>query len=303
MVRAATHLGSANPVETIGSLRRSGWSHHPAVAQFLRNRVAVAALVLLVAMTIVAYFAPQLAPYNPTKVAVTQKLRPPSSDHLLGTDQFGRDVFSRLLWGARLTVYYAFIGVGLAAGAGVVLGAIAGNARGWIDSVIMRSMDILLAFPGLLLALVVLTILGSGLVNAQVAVGVSLIPVYVRLVRGTMLSAREREHVLAARVTGCRPMRLMVRHILPSVWSQVAVLSTTALGWSIVIAATLNFLGLGVKPPTPEWGADLAAGRQWLSVGWWVSTGPGAAITIVILAISYLGDGLTEALDPNLRRR
>jgi peptide/nickel transport system permease protein len=149
----------------------------------------------------------------------------------------------------------------------------------------------------------VLTILGSGLVNAQVAVGVSLIPVYVRLVRGTMLSAREREHVLAARVTGCRPMRLMVRHILPSVWSQVAVLSTTALGWSIVIAATLNFLGLGVKPPTPEWGADLAAGRQWLSVGWWVSTGPGAAITIVILAISYLGDGLTEALDPNLRRR
>ncbi|MEA2530327.1 MAG: peptide/nickel transport system permease protein [Thermomicrobiales bacterium] len=303
MVRAATHLGSANPVETIGSLRRSGWSHHPAVAQFLRNRVAVAALVLLVAMTIVAYFAPQLAPYNPTKVAVTQKLRPPSSDHLLGTDQFGRDVFSRLLWGARLTVYYAFIGVGLAAGAGVVLGAIAGYARGWIDSVIMRSMDILLAFPGLLLALVVLTILGSGLVNAQVAVGVSLIPVYVRLVRGTMLSAREREHVLAARVTGCRPMRLMVRHILPSVWSQVAVLSTTALGWSIVIAATLNFLGLGVKPPTPEWGADLAAGRQWLSVGWWVSTGPGAAITIVILAISYLGDGLTEALDPNLRRR
>jgi peptide/nickel transport system permease protein len=303
MVRAATHLGSASPVETIGSLRRSGWSHHPAVAQFLRNRVAVAALVLLVAMTIVAYFAPQLAPYNPTKVAVTQKLRPPSSDHLLGTDQFGRDVFSRLLWGARLTVYYAFIGVGLAAGAGVVLGAIAGYARGWIDSVIMRSMDILLAFPGLLLALVVLTILGSGLVNAQVAVGVSLIPVYVRLVRGTMLSAREREHVLAARVTGCRPMRLMVRHILPSVWSQVAVLSTTALGWSIVIAATLNFLGLGVKPPTPEWGADLAAGRQWLSVGWWVSTGPGAAITIVILAISYLGDGLTEALDPNLRRR
>ncbi|MEA2512790.1 MAG: peptide/nickel transport system permease protein [Thermomicrobiales bacterium] len=303
MVRAATHLGSANPVETIGSLRRSGWSHHPAVAQFLRNRVAVAALVLLVAMTIVAYFAPQLAPYNPTKVAVTQKLRPPSSDHLLGTDQFGRDVFSRLLWGARLTVYYAFIGVGLAAGAGVVLGAIAGYARGWLDSVIMRSMDILLAFPGLLLALVVLTILGSGLVNAQVAVGVSLIPVYVRLVRGTMLSAREREHVLAARVTGCRPMRLMVRHILPSVWSQVAVLSTTALGWSIVIAATLNFLGLGVKPPTPEWGADLAAGRQWLSVGWWVSTGPGAAITIVILAISYLGDGLTEALDPNLRRR
>jgi peptide/nickel transport system permease protein len=283
--------------------RRGGLTHHPAVTQFLRNRVAVTALLLLLAMTVVAYFAPQLAPYDPTKVTITQKLKPPSREHLFGTDQFGRDVFSRLLWGARLTVYFAFIGVGLAAGAGVVLGAIAGYARGWIDAVIMRSMDILLAFPGLLLALIVLTLLGSGLVNAQIAVGVSLIPVYVRLVRGTMLSAREREHVVAARVTGCRPTRLLLRHILPSVWSQVAVLSTTALGWAIVIAATLNFLGLGVTPPTPEWGADLAAGRQWLSVGWWISTAPGLAITFVILAISFLGDGLTEALDPNLRRR
>jgi ABC-type dipeptide/oligopeptide/nickel transport system permease subunit len=202
-----------------------------------------------------------------------------------------------------LTVYYAFIAIAVAGGIGVVLGAIAGYARGWVDSVIMRAMDILLAFPGLLLALVVLTILGSGLVNAQIAVGISLIPVYVRLVRGSMLSAREREHVLAARVLGCGPLRLLLRHILPSVWSQVAILSTTALGWAIVIAATLNFLGLGVKPPTPEWGADLAAGRQWLSVGWWISTAPGVAITTVILAISFLGDGLTEALDPSLRRR
>lgn len=283
--------------------QRRGWRHHPAVAQFLQNRVAVASLILMIALSIVAYFAPQLAPYNPTKVAVTNKLKPPTSEHWLGTDQFGRDVYSRLLWGARLTVYYAFIGVGIAAGAGVVLGAIAGYARGWVDTVIMRAMDILLAFPGLLLALLVLTILGSGLFNAQVAVGVSLIPVYVRLVRGTMLTAREREHVMAARVTGCRPSRLLIRHVMPSVWSQVAILSTSALGWAIVIAATLNFLGLGVSPPTPEWGADLAAGRQRLSVAWWVSTGPGVAITFVILLINYLGDGLTEALDPSLRRR
>jgi peptide/nickel transport system permease protein len=302
MNRVATQLSGA-PIVEEHSLGWRGAFRHPALSQFARNRIAVASLALLLGMSVVALCAQQIAPYNPTKVAVTQRLKKPSSEHWIGTDQFGRDVLSRLIWGARKTVYYAFIAIGIAGGAGVVLGALAGYARGWVDSVVMRSMDILLAFPGLLLALVVLTILGSGLVNAQVSVGISLIPVYVRLVRGTMLSAREREYVLAARVAGCAPLRLLVRHILPSVWAQVAILSTTALGWAIVIAATLNFLGLGVAPPTPEWGADLAAGRQWLGVGWWISTGPGVAITIVILAISYLGDGLTEALDPGLRRR
>ena len=234
---------------------------------------------------------------------IVHKLKAPSREHWLGTDQFGRDVWSRLLWGSRLTFFYAFIAIGVAAGIGVPLGAIAGYSRGWVDATIMRLTDILLAFPGLLLALVVLTVLGSGLVNAQIAVGISLIPVYVRLVRGTLLSVREREYVLAAEVVGCTPARMLTRHILSNVWSQVIILSTAALGWSIVIAATLNFLGLGVQPPTPEWGADLAAGRQWLNVGWWISTAPGVAITIVILAINYLGDGLTEALDPGLRRR
>ena len=280
-----------------------GWRRNPAIGQFLGNRAAVAGLGILAALTLVAALAPQLAPYDPTKIDVVEKLNPPSADHLLGTDQFGRDVLSRLIWGSRLTFYYAFIAVGVASGVGIVLGALAGYGRGWLDTIIMRSMDILLAFPGLLLALVVLTILGPGLVNAEIAVGISLIPVYVRLVRGTMLTVREREYVLAARVVGCRPARLLTRHILSNIWSQVIILSTSALGWAIVIAATLNFLGLGVTPPTSEWGADLAAGRQWLNVGWWVSTGPGVAITITILAINYLGDGLNEALDPSLRRR
>lgn len=280
-----------------------GPRRHAAVRQFLANRAAVVGLGVLVLLTVVAALAPVLAPYDPTKVDVVGKLQPPSIDHLLGTDQFGRDVFSRLLYGSRLTFFYAFIAVGLAAGVGVTLGALAGYGKGWQDVVIMRGMDILLAFPGLLLALVVLTVLGPGLTNAEIAVGVSLVPVFVRLVRGTMLSVREREYVLAARVTGCGPGRLLTRHILANVWSQVAILSTTALGWAMVTAATLNFLGLGVTPPTPEWGADLAAGRQWLSVGWWVSTAPGVAIMTVILSINYLGDGLTEALDPSLRRR
>lgn len=282
---------------------RSRGAGHPALRQFMRNRVAVGSLLILVAMGVVALLAPQLSPYNPTKIAITSRMLEPSRDHLLGTDQFGRDIFSRLLWGARLTVFYAFIAIGIGGGIGIALGAIAGYARGWLDAIIMRAMDILLALPGLLLALVVLTILGTGLVNAQIAVGVSLIPVYVRLVRGSMLSEREREYVFAAKVMGCSPGRTLTRHILPSVWSQVAILSTSALGWAIVIASTLNFLGLGVAPPTSEWGADLASGREWLTTGWWICTGPGVAITVVILAINFLGDGLTEALDANLRQR
>lgn len=283
--------------------RRRGLRSSQFVRQFVHNKAAVVALLFFVVLVVVAAEAPRLAPYNATKVQVLQKLKSPSRAHWLGTDQFGRDVWSRLLLGSRLTFFYAFIAIGVAAGIGVPLGALAGYARGWVDAVIMRLTDILLAFPGLLLALVVLTVLGSGLRNAEIAVGISLIPVYVRLVRGTMLSVREREYVLAAQVVGCSPTRLLGRHILSNVWSQVIILSTSALGWSIVIAATLNFLGLGVKPPTPEWGADLAAGRQWLNVGWWISTAPGVAITLVILAINFLGDGLTEALDPGLRRR
>lgn len=282
---------------------RRGIRANPAVRQFFANKVGVVALIFFVVLSIVAWQAPRIAPYDPGKVDLLHKLESPSWDYWLGTDQFGRDVWSRIVWGARLTFFYAFIAVGLAMGVGTLLGAIAGYARGWVDAVIMRLTDIMLAFPGLLLALVVLTLLGPGLRNAEVAVGVSLIPVYVRLVRGTMLSVREREYVLAARVIGCGPAQMLWRHILSNIWSQVIILSTTALGWSIVIAATLNFLGLGVKPPTAEWGADLAAGRQWLNVGWWVSTGPGAAITIVILAVNYLGDGLTEAFDPGLRQR
>lgn len=286
-----------------GLAPRTRAASHPALTQFLRNRVAAGSLLILIAMGIIALFAPQLAPYDPTKVTILDRMLSPSRDHWIGTDQFGRDIFSRLLWGARLTVFYAFIAIAIGGITGVLLGAIAGYARGWADAVIMRAMDILLSLPGLLLALVVLTILGTGLVNAQIAVGVSLIPVYVRLVRGSMLSIREREFVLAAQVIGASPGRTLLRHILPSVWSQVVILSTSALGWAIVIASTLNFLGLGVAPPTPEWGADLATGREWLTTGWWICTGPGVAITVVILAINFLGDGLTESLDANLRQR
>ncbi len=274
-----------------------------AVRQFVRNRSALAGLMVLAVVLLLTAVGPVIAPYNPVRVRVAERLRPPSAEHWLGTDQFGRDIFSRILAGARPTFLAAFVAIGVAGGCGTVLGAIAGYAGGRADNVIMRAVEIMLAFPGILLALVVISILGTGLVNVMIAVGISLIPVYTRLVRGAMLSVREQDYVMAAWAMGFPPARVLVRHMLPNVWAQVAVLSTTALGWAIIAGSTLNFLGFGVRPPTPEWGADLNAGREYLNAAWWMSTAPGVAIVLVILAINFVGDGVTEALDPALRRR
>ncbi|MBI4278302.1 MAG: ABC transporter permease [Armatimonadetes bacterium] len=282
---------------------RAGLPARRLARQFARNRVAVAGLAVLALVVLLTAAGPEIAPHSPVRVRVSERLRPPGAEHWFGTDQFGRDVFSRVLVGTRPTFLAAFIAIGVAAGAGVLLGATAGYASGRVDDVIMRLMEILLAFPGILLALVVITILGTGLVNVMIAVGISLIPVYTRLVRGTMLAVRERDYVQAARAIGCPPARVLVRHMLPNVWAQVAVLSTTALGWAIIAGSTLNFLGFGIRPPTPEWGADLNFGREYLNVAWWMSTAPGVAIVLVILAINFVGDGVTEALDPALRRR
>jgi len=270
--------------------------------RFARHRFAAAGAALLLVVFALAAAGPVVAPYNPERVDIVDRLRPPGAAHWLGTDQFGRDVLSRVVAGARPTCLAAVMAIGIAAGAGVVLGAAAGYAGGAVDGAVMRAMDIMLAFPGILLALVVVTILGTGLLNVMIAVGVSLIPAFTRLVRGAMLSLRQREFVVSARAIGCGSVRILGRHILPNVWAQVAVLSTTALGWAIIAGSTLNFLGFGVHPPTPEWGADLNTGREYLNAAWWMSTAPGTAIVLVILAINFVGDGVTEALDPALRR-
>lgn len=271
--------------------------------RFVRHRLAVAGSIVLFAVFGLAFIGPAITPYNPVHVSIADRLRPPGAAHWLGTDQFGRDVFSRVIAGARPTCIAAVIAIGIASGVGVLLGAVAGYAGGAVDGTVMRAMDIMLAFPGILLALVVVTILGTGLVNVMIAVGVSLIPVFTRLVRGTMLTLRQRDYVLSAQAIGCRSARILARHILPNVWVQIAVLATTALGWAIITGSTLNFLGFGVQPPTPEWGADLNTGREYLNAGWWMSTAPGMAIVLVILAINFVGDGVTEALDPMLRGR
>ena len=249
---------------------------------------ALAGLVLI-ALLLASILASFIAPYDPEALVAT-KLQPPSFAYLLGTDQLGRDVFSRVLYGGRYTLLSAAVAVLIAAAAGVPLGLIAGYVRAWPAALIMRVMDVLLAFPGLLLALVIVTIVGQGISSVTVAIGIAFIPVFVRLVHGAVLSARGADYVLAARLIGCSPARIIFRHILPNISGQIIVVVSSAFGWAILTGTILNFLGFGVQPPTPEWGADLAASKDWLAQGWWASTFPGVAITIAILAANYFGD-------------
>lgn len=278
------------------------WKEVKAAAErFAENRAAVVSAAVLVIIIVTAIIGPFVAPYDPNKVGTGPKLSPPSREFPMGTDQFGRDVFSRVLYGARLTIQASLIAVVVAAGVGIPLGLIAGYASRRVDNIVSRFLDILLALPGILLALVVVAILGIGLTRVQVAAGVSMIPGYARMVRGSVLSAKENLYVEAARSAGCSPLRVAVRHILPNILIPLLVLSTTSIGWAILIATSINFLGLGVQPPTPEWGADMGAARSYLGVSWWPTTFPGLAIVLSILCVNLFGDGLQNALDPRLR--
>jgi peptide/nickel transport system permease protein len=274
-----------------------------AIAQALRavvagDKVGSAAAIFLALVVVVAALAPLLTPYDPTHVT-SDTLAAPSLQHPFGTDQFGRDVLSRILYGARLTLLAPVVGIAISTVLGVPLGLLAGYSTRWISGLIMRAMDVMLAFPGLLLALIIVTIIGPGLVNVMVAIGIGFVPVFARVVYGSTLAARGQDYVLASRAIGCTPLRIMTVHILPNLMTQIVVIISSAIGWAILTATTLNFLGFGVKLPTPEWGADLAAGKDWLRLAWWTSTFPGLAITSVILASNYLGDQMAAWLEPH----
>jgi peptide/nickel transport system permease protein len=273
------------------------------VRELRRNRGAMVGLVVLLLLVLMALFAPRIAPYDPIEVEARLRFIEPSRDHWMGTDKYGRDILSRVIHGARISLVVGFISVGIGMLAGVPLGLLAGWAGGWVNTMIMRFTDAMLALPGLLLALSIVAALGPSLTNAMIAVGVGTIPTYVRLVQSSVLSARENVYVGAAQVAGCSPVRIMFRHILPNVAAPVIVVSTLGMGTSILSASGLSFLGLGAQPPTPEWGATVADGRNFLTSAWWVSTFPSLAIMVTVLAINLFGDGLRDALDPRLRRR
>ena len=285
-------------------------TRHPLFDQLeklLKNKTGVAGLVIITIFVFLALFAPFISPHDPVENALYDQLIPPmwedggSGKNILGTDDLGRDMLSRLIFGARVSLIVGLVSVGIALILGTFFGAIAGYFGGWLDNVIMRIMDIILAFPGILLAIVIVAYLGPGLRNAMIAIGVISIPRFARIVRASVLEENEKDYVLAARAVGARNRRILFNTVLPNCMAPIIVQASLGFGSAILDAAGLSFLGLGAQPPIPEWGAMIAMGRSMILRAWWVMTFPGIAILFGVLGFNLLGDGLRDALDPRLR--
>jgi peptide/nickel transport system permease protein len=270
--------------------------------RLLRNFAFTSGAILTIALIVVALAAPLLAPFDPNAQDTFRRLEPPSRQHLLGLDDLGRDVLSRIVWGARVSLRVGFSVVILASIIGITLGAMAGYFGGGVDTVVMRITDILLAFPGILLAIALVAVLGPSLNNVILALATIGWVGYARLVRGQVLKVREMEFVTAAKALGARSPRVIVRHVLPNVINPVIVMATLGLAGAILAEAALSFLGLGVQPPTPSWGAMLTAGRRYLGLANHLAIYPGIAIMLAVMGLNFLGDGLIDALDPKYRK-
>ena len=269
--------------------------------RFLRQRVAMVAGGLILLVVLAAIAAPWIAPYDPAEPDYNNILAGPSALHWAGTDAYGRDIFSRILWGAQISLSVGFLSVMLGGVLGVALGLVSGFFGGWVDSLVMRLCDVMLAFPGILLAIAVVALLGPGVANVIYAVAVFSIPIYARVVRGSTLALKQTLYVQAARSIGVKRWALVMRHILPGTLPGVIVTTSLRIGTAILVAAGLSFLGLGAQPPSPEWGAMLADGRSYLGVADHLTFFPGLAIFLTVLAFNLLGDGLRDALDQKLR--
>jgi len=277
---------------------------HATVRSFQRNHMAVVGGWVVVAAYLLAVLAPLLAPYDPAAQGdlVAMRLSGPSGEHLLGTDHFARDILSRMLYGARVSLSIGFIAVAISATLGTLVGAVAGYLGGWVDAVLMRTVDVVISFPRLILLITIIAVFQPSIFLIVVVLGLTQWPGTARLVRGEVLSLREREFVQAAEVLGFSKPRILARHLIPNALVPVIVAATLGIGNTIVLEAGLSFLGLGVQPPTPSWGTMVADGRNFLTRAWWLSTFPGLAIVAVVLAFNLLGDGLRDALDPRMRR-
>ena len=268
----------------------------------LRNRMAISGAVVVLAWVAIALLAPLIAPYDPIDQQVRQRLQGPSAAHLLGVDELGRDVFSRVLYGGRVSLPVAAVVVVVATLFGTLYGGLAGFAGKWLDESAMRLVDMVLAFPSLILAMAIAAALGPSIQNSMLAMLLVWWPPYARVARGQVLGLKHRDFVTAARALGMSELRILLRHVLPNALAPALVLTTMDFGNAIIITAALSFLGLGAVPPTPEWGAMVAEGRE-LIQQWWISTFPGLAIFSVAMACNFVGDGLRDAIDPRLRGR
>lgn len=292
-------MTEAGTIKKVGS-GTSLWSE--ALGRLGRNPGAVTGFVILVLIAIVSLSAPLLTSFDPVALSPRERLQPPNSEHWFGTDAFGRDILTRVLYGGQVSLRVGFIAVGIAASIGVTLGLLSGYYGGVIDNLVMRLTDVMLAFPGILLALAIVAVLGPDLFNAMIAVGISASPIYTRVVRGAVLQTKSLAYIEAVQQSGARDWRIILLHILPNILGPIVVIATLGVANAIIAGAALSFLGLGAKPPTPEWGLMLADGRNYLRHAWWITTFPGLAIMLTVLSINLLGDGLRDALDPRMKR-
>lgn len=271
-------------------------------SRFFQNKLAVVGGVFTLLLILMAVFAPLVAPYNPTEQNYAKFLQSPNAENLLGTDELGRDILSRIIYGARVSIQAGIISVGIALLIGIPIGLFSGYYRGILDEfVVMRFTDALLSFPPLVLALSLAAVLGAGLQNAMIAIGIIFTPNFIRLVRGEVLSQREREYVTAAKASGISDFKIIFRHILPNCMPPILVQATLAIAAAIISEASLSYLGLGTQPPTPSWGAMLSMGQGYLGDAPWISLFPGLFIFLTVLSINLFGDGLRDALDPKLK--
>jgi peptide/nickel transport system permease protein len=299
----------SGPAPTAGRLdamlkpARDSHSAWQTLRRFVRLPSACIAALVLLGLMLAAALAPLLTAYESDAISPLDAYAPPSLDHPMGTDKFGRDVFTRVLYGGRISLMVGFAATVIGGGIGLLLGMVASFFIGVIDEIIMRLLDIMLAFPDILLSMGIVALLGPSVQNVVIAVGISYVAGFARIVRGSVLSVKAQDHVLAAQALGCRPAIIMWRHILPNIVAPLIVYGTLSVASAILAAAGLSFLGLGAQPPTPEWGVMLSDGRETLNRAWWVSLFPGLAILVTTLSINFVGDGLRTALDPRVRGR
>ena len=269
------------------------------IRKFTRKRIIIYGSVLAV-LVVLSLFAPYFAPYDPIQISMEGR-KSPNVDHIFGTDRLGRDILSRLIYGTKYSLSIGIISVSIGLIFGTTMGVLSAYYGGLVDTIIMRFIDALLAFPGILLALVVIAVLGPGLFNVMLAVGISTVPEYARLARGKVLSVMQLEYIEAVHSIGGSNIRVMLKHILPNISAPITILATLQVGNAILVGSGLSFLGMGAQPPTPEWGLMTAEGRNFMSQAWWISTFPGIAILITVISINQFGDGLREAIDPYLK--
>ncbi|ABC77140.1 MAG: Glutathione transport system permease protein GsiD [Syntrophaceae bacterium PtaB.Bin095] len=271
--------------------------------RFIKNRLALAGSVLVLILFVVSLLAPWLAPYDPNAIDLNNILAPPSAAHWFGTDQLGRDVCSRMIWGAGISLKVGFVATGIAIVIGTILGAVAGYYGGWVDALIMRFVDIMLCFPTFFLILAVIALLEPSIWNIMIIIGITGWMGITRLVRADFISLKQRDFILAARAIGASDLRIIFIHMLPNAMASVLVAATLGVAGAILTESALSFLGIGVQPPTPSWGNILTAGKDNIDIAWWLSLYPGLAILLTVLGYNLLGEGIRDSLDPRLRRR